>query len=627
MPAVERTPTVTRVPTYTPTIAEPSVPREFVEEEVPIRPRSPTIPVPEPHLRPTATRPIPSEVIPAVQRLSGPGDLGFADAERERHERFGEMERQVAGTLDALQAAEEGRDRDFREHEDERERIFLENEQRRDQEANERRDAVWRDLQQRLAEICPPPPPVPPVEEPVPEMPGAPETAPSEMFDVATPGEAPVRPTSEAALPVPSPEVAPGLDTASIIEGMRTVAQDAQSQHSREIAEIVALERQEMMRQIEAERAETVRLAQEAAAERARMDEEHLGRIAALEEELTRVRNELEDERSMRLAEDTERRERERAELIERDEAVRAQLGDITSIVSEQRDELARKREEMDERWSQKQQWREEDSTKCSDLRQMVQQILDERAQERERMEQERAANADLPTNQHIIEELQRMKAEQLESIRAMRDAWAEECKRYHDDTVAQVKATANEQVPFNVRGYLEEFSRSLASEVRMLLNEVGRLREEKRNLEYQLGCLMCMKAKYGPGGEFDPDWRPSTGPCAAAPEASAPEAPAPPPEEPQQPVRPGWRTVPTRLGRRSRRSQSAAPPDPGPSAPPPPPAQPRPPISSWATWQVDPGLVPSPPEGGITPMLLVPEQPSPGLFGPRSPRGSIHRG
>jgi hypothetical protein len=57
-----------------------------------------------------------------------------------------------------------------------------------------------------------------------------------------------------------------------------------------------------------------------------------------------------------------------------------------------------------------------------------------------------------------------------------------------------------------------------------MLLGEVGKLREEKRNLQLyeptrlqptplliwfysELGTLMCMRSKYGPGGEFDPDW------------------------------------------------------------------------------------------------------------------------
>jgi hypothetical protein len=64
------------------------------------------------------------------------------------------------------------------------------------------------------------------------------------------------------------------------------------------------------------------------------------------------------------------------------------------------------------------------------------------------------------------------------------------------------VRSTANEQVPFNVQGvssllhvfpvqslihssqYLDEFSRALATEVRMLLGEVGKIREERRALQ-----------------------------------------------------------------------------------------------------------------------------------------------
>lgn len=75
------------------------------------------------------------------------------------------------------------------------------------------------------------------------------------------------------------------------------------------------------------------------------------------------------------------------------------------------------------------------------------------------------------------------------------------------------------------VAQYLDEFSKSLAAEVRMLLAEVGKLREERRNLQQyvslvfiqpiisdiflfsEMGYLLCMRSKYGPGGEFDPEW------------------------------------------------------------------------------------------------------------------------
>ena len=53
----------------------------------------------------------------------------------------------------------------------------------------------------------------------------------------------------------------------------------------------------------------------------------------------------------------------------------------------------------------------------------------------------------------------------------------------------------------------MNEFSRALAGEVTLLLQEVGKLREEKRNIHHEIGCLVSLKEKYYPGGEFDPDW------------------------------------------------------------------------------------------------------------------------
>ena len=58
-----------------------------------------------------------------------------------------------------------------------------------------------------------------------------------------------------------------------------------------------------------------------------------------------------------------------------------------------------------------------------------------------------------------------------------------------------------------------------------MLLNEVSKLREERRNIQLsvtivlssaqsfangllsEIGSLLCMRSKYEPGGMFDPDW------------------------------------------------------------------------------------------------------------------------
>jgi hypothetical protein len=78
---------------------------------------------------------------------------------------------------------------------------------------------------------------------------------------------------------------------------------------------------------------------------------------------------------------------------------------------------------------------------------------------------------------------------------------------RQHEETLNAVKDAASEHVPFKIEAYLDEFSKTLAKEVSALLAEVGKLREERRNIQYEIGCLLCKNSKYGPDGEFDPSW------------------------------------------------------------------------------------------------------------------------
>jgi len=175
--------------------------------------------------------------------------------------------------------------------------------------------------------------------------------------------------------------------------------------------------------------------------------------------------------------------------------------------------------------------------------------------------------------------------------------------------------------VPFNVQGYLDEFSKALATEVRMLLGEVGKLREEKRNLQHEIGYLLCINAKYGPGGEFEGKWKPGMPPPGGPPgppEDGPPPEPQPPaPEQPPSNVRPGWRPV-QRRKKKKETPVSAAPAGPSSAT-----FDPRHQIQSWATWQPDPLNAPSPPSVEAT--LLVPNRSSPGLFGPRTPRSSYY--
>ncbi|TDL14474.1 hypothetical protein BD410DRAFT_778885 [Rickenella mellea] len=73
-----------------------------------------------------------------------------------------------------------------------------------------------------------------------------------------------------------------------------------------------------------------------------------------------------------------------------------------------------------------------------------------------------------------------------------------------------------SEKVPVDIIGYLDEFSRALAPEIRLHLTEVGSLHAQKRSLQLELGELLRMLTYYGPDGEFEPEWMPPTvGPLA----------------------------------------------------------------------------------------------------------------
>ena len=169
-------------------------------------------------------------------------------------------------------------------------------------------------------------------------------------------------PTTLAAAPVLAD------DTASIVDSMRAVVE----RHAQDIHEVVRLER-------EAAQAERERAQELDRAERDRMHEEYQAHIRALEAELAAVRKELDDEKMARATEEAERHERERAEMLEQNDMMRNQLGDFTSLVTEQRDEIARKRELSDQRWETKQAcWEQKDED--AHKRNMLETILSNQA-------------------------------------------------------------------------------------------------------------------------------------------------------------------------------------------------------------------------------------------------------
>ncbi|KAG9317909.1 hypothetical protein JVU11DRAFT_2140 [Chiua virens] len=162
---------------------------------------------------------------------------------------------------------------------------------------------------------------------------------------------------------------------------------------------------------------------------------------------------------------------------------------------------------------------------------------------------------------------------------------------------------------------YLNDFSKALASEVRILLGEVGKLRDERRQLQFEIAELMAVKSKHGAGGEYSPNWTP---PPSQEPPAPPPMATTPPPidDGPVQ-ARPAWKVV-HKSTRRERVPKSL----PAPAPPPPMPAieASKPAMPAWAQWRPNPAMMPpsvAPPP--VSPRPMTPTA-RPGLFGPPTP-------
>ncbi|KAJ3482018.1 hypothetical protein NLI96_g7278 [Meripilus lineatus] len=447
-------------------------------------------------------------------------------------------------------------------------------------------------------------------------------------------------------------------DVKSLIDTISGAAQDAASRHAQQLRETLDMEREDQARQreqLDLERAqrdherdahheEIVRMYEERlrkqeadCEEKMRLQREEFERVR---EELEAAREEMAKERELHSVEDAERRERDRAEDLQRAEDLRTQLDELTEKINQGQAEFIAERGIQEQRYQDKMARCDAKEAKLNEMLQLTAQIAATQDTERMRQEEERAAAAGRPSNDDVIAELKAEIGRLTEMLHNIVEDFRTDSARQHEDTINAVRATAQEQVPFNVRGYLDDFSRSLAAEVRLLLAEVGKLHEKKRGLQYQIGILMVEQSKYMPGGMLDPDW---TGPDLAA--ACPPRAEAPPVHEatpPQAeehvsaPARTGWRPVHRRSQRlrRSRAGPSAPPPAPPPPVPAHPPQQPRhltvypPPPShretqSWSRWEPDPNNLPTPPSRPVT--LLSPEHERPGLFGPRSMSGSAH--
>ncbi|KAK7678727.1 hypothetical protein QCA50_018309 [Cerrena zonata] len=549
-------------------------------------------------------------------------DLALADAERERVERFEDMEKQLIETVQVTEEGEQRREETFRSNEDERERLFLEHEARREAEAKAREEELLRNLEDRLAAIPVPPPPGALDEEHPPTEP------PLHLAEI---------PHSEHE-PSASPSRASSMRAPSIVDvdAERRTLVEATSRYSQELRDIIEAERDEARRQIDAERAERERRDEELAAERQRMDEEHQTHVRLLQEQIAALQAEK-DERQAREMEDAQRHENERGEDNERAEQQAAQLADITNLVSEQRDECVRKRELQDQRWEEKQERRQMKDMMLNNMQEMISRLIQEKEEckirEDERMEQLTSA---MQAMQHqTLQTMTSLKEEISDSLRQMAEDCRDQLDQQTNTILHAAEESAQKRVPFNVQQYLDEFSKSLAAEVRLLIMEVGKLHERRRTLQFQIGALLQDKAKYGPGGIYEDTWKPE------GYEPSIHQEPIPePPPPPMEGARPAWRQVRNRVRRVRNGGSGARPPHIAPQAPVaaapvhiPPTNIPYPGVqparASWnpTVWHPPQNPNISPVDPMIPQEMLHPPVPSPGLFGPRSPSSSIHRG
>ncbi|KAF7302708.1 hypothetical protein HMN09_00905700 [Mycena chlorophos] len=157
---------------------------------------------------------------------------------------------------------------------------------------------------------------------------------------------------------------------------------------------------------------------------------------------------------------------------------------------------------------------------------------------------------------------------------------------------------------------YIQDFSKALANEVKILLAEVGKLRDEKRALQFEIAELMQIKAKHSAEGVYT-GWQP---PPPAAIEPPPPAEPAPPPA----PAPGGWRVIHAPhvpRPRKQRQAQLALPP----AAPTPAPAPPAANLPAWAQWRPNPLLAPGTAAGPPAPAVVPPPARS-GLFGRMTP-------
>ncbi|KAJ7307884.1 hypothetical protein DFH08DRAFT_975271 [Mycena albidolilacea] len=186
----------------------------------------------------------------------------------------------------------------------------------------------------------------------------------------------------------------------------------------------------------------------------------------------------------------------------------------------------------------------------------------------------------------------------------------------------AQLQASALAQAQGGGPKYITDLSKALSIEVKILLEEVGKLRDERRAMQFEVEELRVIRARYGgPPSTASAGYIGGPYGTNASPQTQLIPEPEPGPPVPPHPPAPGaWRVVhPPPAMRRpapkapTKHKKIAA------AAPAPPPAvtnpQPNANLPAWAQWRPNPLLVPA-----STGTEVRAPPPREGLFGPKTP-------
>nr|XP_019051135.1 hypothetical protein I302_01584 [Kwoniella bestiolae CBS 10118]OCF30065.1 hypothetical protein I302_01584 [Kwoniella bestiolae CBS 10118] len=112
-----------------------------------------------------------------------------------------------------------------------------------------------------------------------------------------------------------------------------------------------------------------------------------------------------------------------------------------------------------------------------------ITEALDKLVLDREEAKKKETANEKKPGTQAILDALNKKGDAESAFLRKLATEIMEQNSNQHVLTQQAAKLAARDQIGFNLAGYLDDFSKALSGEVRVLFKEVGDLRESRRAL------------------------------------------------------------------------------------------------------------------------------------------------